>query len=148
MKVLKPFPFVILTLLILLFHGIFGHFYAPEGITYLPVTMLALTVITFRFTSLHIGLKCLALALSFLMLDFAVKLYAGGDHDLEGLDWMNLFYAVGFIISFPFAAYWIVQRSDGKRTVKILLLCFLVVFAFAQYLLFWDLGLGREYPVS
>lgn len=135
-------------ILIVLIHLYIGHYFAPNGIDLLPLTMILITVIIFQFTNYKIYIKCLIAALLFLSLDIGLKLYAGGSHDYEGLDWINAFYFIGIIPSLIIIFYKVYKNTEVSLRTKILIVVLSLVFLYFQNDLFGTLGVGRFYPIN
>ncbi len=138
----------IISIIIVLFHIYIGHYYAPHGIDLLPITMILVTIMIFQFTNLKIYFKLVITAILFLMLDVGIKLYSGGTHDVEGLEWMYAFYFIGLILCLPIILYKIFKNAGINTTTKILLVILFIAFLYFQKNIFWDLGLGRDYPIN
>lgn len=148
MKKLNSLLITFLSIILVLLHTYIGHYYSPNGISLLPITMILVTIMIFQFTNLKIYFKLLITAILFLMLDIGIKLYAGGTHDLEGLEWMYFFYLFGLIFCLPIILYKIFKNAEINTTTKILLVILFLVFLYFQKNIFWDLGLGRSYPIN
>lgn len=144
----RSFLIMIVSILIVLLHVYIGHYFAPKGIDLLPITMTLITILMLQFSNFSIYFKCLFIALMFLSLDLGIKLYAGGSHDLEGLDWMNFFYFIGLIISSIIITYKVYKSSEINSRAKILIIVTFVIFQYFQINLFWNLGLGRYYSIN
>lgn len=140
---------ITVTLIIITFiHLYIGHYFAPSGIVLLPLTMILITVNIFQFTSYKIYIKCLITAFLFLSLDIGLKLYAGGSHDSEGLDFMNLFYFIGIIPSLVIIFYKVYKSTEIILRTKILIIVLSLIFLYFQNDLFGTLGLGRYYAIN
>jgi len=140
--------FTTISIILVLVHLYIGHYFAPNGIDKLPVTMIIITILIFQFTKFKILVK-LGVTLSlFLLLDIGLKLYAGGTHDYEGLDWMNLFYFIGIVICSPIIFYKVFKSNELINTTKILTVVIFIVFLYFQNYLFGNLGVGKSYPMN
>lgn len=139
--------FLIISILIVLFHIYIGYFFAPNGITNLPITLILITVLILFFTNFKIYYQCLIIALLFLSVDIGIKLYAGGTHDSEGQDFQSIFYFVGVIPSLFLIFYRVIKDVEISKISKILIIAAFLIFLYFQNDLLGDLGYGRDYPI-
>lgn len=135
-----------LALLTVFVSGLIGHFFAPFGIILIPIVLIVTTSIVCLKTK-NIGsvywsiFTYLFIALN----DIALKLYAGGKHDNEGLGWISIMLLLGLLLTILILAYSILQRKDEKLIVKLLSIFLFIVLIAIHWQLFADLGIGRYY---
>jgi hypothetical protein len=146
-KIISHF-ITIISIFTVFFHISIGHFFAPNGITFLPITMILMTFLIFQLTGYKIYVKCFITVLLFLTLEIGIKFFAGGHHDNEGQIWINSFYLFGLIPSTIIIFYKIFKNTEIILKIKILIVCLFLVFQYLQSILFGSLGLGIYYPIN
>ncbi|AWH85913.1 hypothetical protein HYN59_12715 [Flavobacterium album] len=136
---------LILAFIIVIFNGIIGHFFAPNGISFTPIIIIATTsLVAFGTKNVKAIWKSIFAFLFIALNDIFIKLYSGGTHDNEGLEWIHCFTLIGLIPSFIILLITILKSFESKifKIIAIILFPILVVIYFQ---LFHDLGLGRHY---
>jgi uncharacterized membrane protein YGL010W len=147
LKYKSSFPFLIISILIVLVDILIGHFFAPTGITNLPIALIVITILILFYTKFNINSQCLIIALLFLFADIGLKLYAGGTHDSEGQDFYNLFYFIGAIPSFGLIIFRVLKNTEINKVKKVFIILAFLIFLYFQNDLLGDLGYGKSYPM-
>jgi hypothetical protein len=127
-------------------NGLIGHFFAPNGIMLTPI-VLTITTSLVCFGTKNIKIILLS-ALTYLFValnDISIKLYSGGSHDSEGLDWIHMLLFVGLLPTFGILLATIFRNKQETLTNKIIALIMFVGLIAGHLQLFSNLGLGRYY---
>jgi hypothetical protein len=137
---------ILISFLVILTNVINGHFFAPNGIMFTPITLAAMTLI------MTLGAKTLKpISLSgivtglIILHDVGIKLYSGGRHDREGLGWIHALLFIGLILSYGILLFGIFRTKDSNLKEKVIAALILPVAISIHLYFFTDLGLGRYY---
>lgn len=135
-----------LAALTVILNGLIGHFFAPNGIVLTPVVLIITTLLVcYGMKSIKVILISILTFLFVAMNDISIKLYAGGTHDNEGLDWVHLLLFVGLVPAFGILLTRTLS-SKGEKVINRILAILLFIGLISVHLqLFSDLGLGRHY---
>ena len=137
-----------IALILVLINGIIGHFFPPNGIDFTLILIPTITVIIcFASENLSSTLKSLSISLLVIANDILIKLYSGGTHDLEGLEWIHFFMYSGILIGLIILSINVLKNKKENVFIKILSI---IAFPFLIYIylqFFYQLGLGRKYPI-
>jgi hypothetical protein len=137
-----------IALILVLINGTIGHYYPPKGIDFTVILIPIITlIICFVSENLNSILKSLSIAFLVIINDILIKLYSGGTQDLEGLEWIHFFMYCGIIIGLIILSANVLKNKKENLFVKILSL---IAFPFLVYIylhFFYQLGLGRNYPM-
>jgi hypothetical protein len=137
-----------IALILVLINGIIGHFYPPNGIDFTLILIPIITlIICFTSKNLTSIFKSLAISLLVITNDILIKLYSGGTHDLEGLEWIHFFMYCGILISIIILSLNVMKNKEENLFMKI---SSIIIFPFLVYIylhFFYQLGLGRNYPI-
>ena len=136
-----------IALIIVLINGIIGHFSPPNGIDFTLILIPTFTAIV-CFASENLSSILKSLSVSFLVItnDILIKLYSGGTHDLEGLEWIHFFMYSGILIGLIILSINVMKNKKENLSIKILSI---ITFPFLIYIylqFFYQLGLVRKYP--
>jgi hypothetical protein len=135
-----------LATLTVILNALIGHYFAPDGILLTP---FVLTITSFLVCFLTENIRVIFISiLTFLFValnDIAIKLYAGGKHDNEGLDWIHLFLFFGLIPTFVFLSIAVFKRKSEKLAIKLMAIGLFIALTYIHLQLFSRLGLGRRY---
>jgi hypothetical protein len=136
-----------ISLILVLINGIIGHFFPPNGIDFTLILIPTITVII-CFASENLSSILKSLSVSFLVIanDILIKLYSGGTHDLEGLEWIHFFMYSGILIGLIILSINVMKNKKENLFIKILSI---ITFPFLIYIylqFFYQLGLVRKYP--
>lgn len=137
---------VLLSFLIIMLNLIIGHFFAPNGIIFSP---LALIAITFAMVLGAKSLKPISLSAwitaFFVLHDVGIKLYAGGKHNNLGQGIIHLFLGIGLVFAYITLLVGIYKQKESSLVRKVIAALLLPV-VMSIYLYFIDdLGIGRHY---
>ena len=137
-----------ISLILVLINGIIGHFFPPNGIDFTLILIPTITVIIcFASENLKSILKSLSVSFLIIINDILIKLYSGGTHDLEGLEWIHFFMYSGILIGLIILSINVMKNKKENLYIKILSI---ITFPFLIYIylqFFYQLGLGRKYPI-
>jgi len=140
---------IFIALLIVTLNGLIGHFYPPNGIIWTPLVISISTyLVAFRTTQLNPIIKSLLAFIFIALNDILLKLYAGGTHDNEGLEWILFFLYLGLIPTSGIILTSVITDKQTNITSKIISLVVFPALIIAHLHLFSNLGLGREYPIN
>jgi hypothetical protein len=148
MKKNKSLIFVILTIVITFFHVLIAHYLAPSGITFLPLTMVVITIIVFRLTDYKIYIKAIVAIFLYFVLDICLKLYAGGTHDWEGQDWIVAYYSIGLILSLPIIIYYLIKNRELRIINKIAFIILFLILIYVENEFFSKLGVEKRFLIK
>lgn len=140
-------PFII-ALMLLLINGLIGHYYPPNGIHFTIILIPLVTgIICFFSKKMSSIFKSLSIALLVILNDILLKLYAGGTHDLEGLEWIHAFMYMGILIGFIILSINVMKNKEESIFLKIssILLFPLLVYVYLHF--FYQLGLEKKNPI-
>ncbi|ESU20196.1 hypothetical protein FEDK69T_30490 [Flavobacterium enshiense DK69] len=129
-------------------NGIIGHYYPPKGIDFTLILIPIVTLIMcFASKNLNSIFKSLSISMLVIINDILIKLYSGGTHDLEGLEWIHAFMYMGIIIGLIILSINVIKNKEENIFLKIssILLIPLLVYIYQHF--FYQLGLGRQYPI-
>ena len=136
-----------ISLILVLINGIIGHFFPPNGIDFTLILIPTFTAIV-CFASENLSSILKSLSVSFLVItnDILIKLYSGGTHDLEGLEWIHFFMYSGILIGLIILSINVMKNKKENLFIKILsIITFpLLIYIYLQF--FYQLGLVRKYP--
>lgn len=146
---MKTFLAICFSLALVGGNTLLGYYYAPSEILFTPVVAILVTGVLLAATVRPGGqggtvlLGTTTLAAGFICLnDVGVKLYGGGDHDAEGLGFVNFFLLIGALLSYGLLMYHISRQKAAPRPARIAAgLLFPVILALHLYF-FADLGYG------
>lgn len=135
--------FLILCTAILLISNVLGHYMPPFSIMFTPIAITFLTVIIFFKISSTIGivLKSIILAVFISANDICIKLFAGGNHDSEGLGWIHMMLFIGLIVNYIVMIIMVVNNKEENLTNKLLSLLIFPALMYLHLELFAYLGL-------
>ncbi|WP_281239941.1 hypothetical protein [Flavobacterium praedii] len=137
-----------ISLILVLINGIIGHFFPPNGIDFTIILIPTITaIICFASENLNSILKSLSVSFLVIANDILIKLYSGGTHDLEGLEWIHFFMYCGILIGLIILSINVMKNKKENLYIKILSI---ITFPFLIYIylqFFYQLGLGRKYPI-
>jgi len=135
-----------LATLTVILNGLIGHFFAPNGILLTPIVLIITTSIVCLNTNRIRLIFLSALTYLFVALnDISIKLYSGGSHDNEGLDWIHLLLFIGLIPTFGILLVTILRHKEETVTNKIISVLVFVILIAGHLQLFSKLGLVRSY---
>lgn len=136
-----------ISLILVLTNGIIGHFFPPNGIDFTLILIPTITaIICFASENLSSILKSLSVSFLVIANDILIKLYSGGTHDLEGLEWIHFFMYSGILIGLIILSINVMKNKKENLFIKILSI---ITFPFLIYIylqFFYQLGLVRKYP--
>lgn len=135
-----------LAIVTVILNGLVGHFFAPNGITLTPI-VLTITTSLICFGTKNINIIFLS-ALTYLLValnDISLKLYSGGSHDNEGLEWVHLLLFVGLVPTFGILLSTVLSCKEETVTNKVIAMILFLVLIGVHLQLFDNLGLGRYY---
>ena len=137
---------LIIAIAIVIINGLIGHFLAPFEIWTTPLVLIITSLlVAFKIKNIRIIWKGVLMFLFACFNDILIKLYAGGVHDEEGYGWITLSLIWGLIPTF-FILYRISYLDDKEtKRNKVMALTLFSVLVILHFLLFGNLGLGREY---
>ena len=137
-----------IALILVLINGIIGHFFPPNGIDFTIILIPTITVIIcFASENLNSILKSLSVSFLVIANDILIKLYSGGTHDLEWLEWIHFFMYSGILIGLIILSINVLKNKKENVFIKILSI---IAFPFLIYIylqFFYQLGLGGKYPI-
>lgn len=135
-------------LILVLINGIIGHFFPPKGINFTVILIPVITIIIcFASENLSSIIKSLSISLLVIINDISIKLYSGGTHDLEGLEWIHFYMYSGILIGLIILSINVLKNKKENLFIKILSI---ITFPFLIHIylhFFYQLGLGRNYPI-
>lgn len=140
-------PFIIALMLVLI-NGLIGHYYPPNGIDFTLILIPLITLIMcFASKNLNSIFKSLSISMLVMLNDILLKLYAGGTHDLEGLEWIHAFMYMGILIGLIILSINVMKNKEESIFLKIssILLFPLLVYVYLHF--FYQLGLEKKYPI-
>jgi hypothetical protein len=133
-------------LVIVVVNGLFAHFVPPSGIEMTPAILICTTfIIVFGLRDLNPLLKSLLTFLFIAINDISIKLYAGGIHDREGLDWVDLFLLIGLVPAFILLLVSIIRDKKSTLINKLAAIVLFPLLVYGHEYFFGELGLGRAY---
>ena len=137
-----------IALILVLINGIIGHFFPPNGIDFTIILIPTITVIIcFASENLNSILKSLSVSFLVIANDILIKLYSGGTHDLEGLEWIHFFMYSGILIGLIILAINVMKNKKENLFIKILSIITFPSLIYIYLQFFYQLGLGRKYPI-
>jgi hypothetical protein len=137
-----------IALILVLINGIIGHFFPPNGIDFTIILIPTITVIIcFASENLNSILKSLSVSFLVIANDVLIKLYSGGTHDLEGLEWIHFFMYSGILIGLIILTINVMKNKKENLFIKILSIITFPSLIYIYLQFFYQLGLGRKYPI-
>jgi hypothetical protein len=137
-----------LVLLIVLANGYIGHFYPPKGIDFTPIVLIIDSLlIVFGTKNLKAFWKSAFIVTFIILNDILIKLYSGGSHDNEGLEWIHFFLYLGLLPSFVILSINIIRDKNETKLSKIIAIIIFPILITIYLQFFYTLGLGRYYPI-
>jgi hypothetical protein len=137
-----------IALILVLINGIIGHFFPPNGIDFTIILIPTITaIICFASENLNSILKSLSVSFLVIANDILIKLYSGGTHDLEGLEWIHFFMYSGILIGLIILAINVMKNKKENLFIKILSIITFPSLIYIYLQFFYQLGLGRKYPI-
>ena len=137
-----------IALILVLINGIIGHFFPPNGIDFTIILIPTIAVIIcFASENLNSILKSLSVSFLVIANDILIKLYSGGTHDLEGLEWIHFFMYSGILIGLIILAINVMKNKKENLFIKILSIITFPSLIYIYLQFFYQLGLGRKYPI-
>ncbi|PQJ19254.1 hypothetical protein [Nonlabens tegetincola] len=137
---------ILISFFIILINLINGHFFAPNGITYTPIALSAMTLVMTLGAKTLKPISLSGIITGFIILhDVGIKLYSGGTHDREGLGWIHTLLFIGLVLSYSILLFGIFKRKEAELKEKIIAALILPVAISIHLYFFTDLGLGRHY---
>jgi hypothetical protein len=115
MKITPIALFSLLTV-ILLSSVVIGHFVPPTGILFIPLVIsVATAIIVFTDSGFNVLVKSILCYLFIGLNDIGIKLFAGGRHDMEGINWV---YMLLFLVLVPCSIMLVMAiiRDKGSAT--------------------------------
>jgi hypothetical protein len=131
--------------IILLLSVVVGHFLPPTGILITPVIISSIiALIVFTDNGFSVLLKSFLSYLYIGMNDVGIKLFAGGDHDYEGLGFIHLFLFIGLIPCFIMLLIAVISDGGSIRWVKALSIFAFILLICVHFILFNTLGIDQS----
>lgn len=137
-----------IALILVLINGIIGHFFPPNGIDFTIILIpTIIIIICFASENLSSILKSLSISLLVIVNDILIKLYSGGTHDLEGLEWIHFFMYSGILIGLIILSINVMKNKKENLFIKILSIIGFpfIIYIYLQF--FYQLGLERKYLI-
>lgn len=134
-------------LILLVINCYFGHYFSPAGILLTPIIIVVCSwTIAFKTTGIPLPVRSLLIVSCVSINNILIKLYSGGDHDYEGLGWIHALTSIGLI---PVIVILIKMIDTDKSNGLQKLIAFLIFppLVIIHYYFFYDLGVGRSYPL-
>jgi hypothetical protein len=137
-----------IALILVLINGIIGQFFPPKGIDFTLILIPTITtIICFFSENLSSILKSVSISLFVIANDILIKLYSGGTHDLEGLEWIHFFMYCGIVISLIILSINVIKNNQETLFIKILSIITFPCLIYIYLQFFYQLGLERKYPI-
>ncbi|MDJ0365849.1 hypothetical protein QMK33_11860 [Hymenobacter sp. H14-R3] len=140
----------LLALALCLLHSLLDNQDAPSGILFTPLLLLALTLLVNSHGQPRHPLSA-AIITAFLLCihDAGIRLYGGGDHDLEGQGFITLFFFAGLLPSYLLQLFFlartattsVLKRLGAALATPVLVGIYLYFFASDLYF-FWRCTVG------
>lgn len=147
--VVRPLWAAFLALALVAANVFWDYAAAPSGLMLSPaVAMMACSIVLLKASPWHPYPKAGLCAGLLVLQDAGMKLYGGGDHDLEGQGIFNVLFIIGALLSLVLLA--IALRRDGTHATRHkagAIGLFLAVLV-GYLLLFSHLGMGRYVGAS
>ncbi|RKE04819.1 hypothetical protein [Marinifilum flexuosum] len=137
---------ILVSLGIVILNNLIGHFFAPYGIILTPIVVSILAIlICLKNKGLNPILKSLILTSLIAIHDIGIKLFAGGQHDYEGLGFIHGILFIGLIPTFIILITSIVKDKESSILNKIIAILLFPLIIYLHLELFGELGIGRYY---
>jgi len=142
---LKNFIYLTIAFLVVIANAFIGHYYSPDGITYTPIVITTTAALVVFGLSFRLIWKIVLVFVFVVLNDIFIKLYSGGRHDAEGLEWIHAFMLFGVVPVFILLCVTIVRerKESGFNRVALLLVFPLLLLLYLYF--FYNLGLGQNY---
>lgn len=138
---LLAFP---LALVVVAANVYWNHVSAPSGLLYSPgVALITCSIVLVKAPPWSLYLKAGLCAGLLMLQDAGMKLYGGGDHDLEGLGVCNLLLLVGALLSLAPLTMTLWQNKTLATRHKAGAMGLFVELLWGHLLLFGSLGVGH-----
>ena len=136
----------LLALLLCLANDVADHFFAPIGIMLTPLVLVTAAALlnTPRKAGYTLALPGITAILCCLH-DAGIKLYGGGQHDLEGQGFMNAFFFAGLLPSYILVLVLLVRSTEISRNKRIAAAFIMPLIVICYLYFFGALGVGRYY---
>ena len=142
--ILRPLLALSLALAIVAANVYWDYASAPSGLTYSPgVALIACSIVLFGASPWNPYLKAGLCAGLLMLQDAGMKLYGGGDHDLEGLGVCNLLLLIGALLSFFLLVVVLGRNGTIATRHKAGAIGLFVALVLGHLLLFGSLGFGH-----
>jgi hypothetical protein len=143
MKNLKILGLATLTVIT---NGFVGHFFPPTGMSLTPAVLIMTTLLVCLGTKNIGSIWISVLIFLFIALnDILIKLYAGGQHDSEGYEWVNGILLISLVPVSGILLTVIIRRKEENLTKKVIAVILFIGLIMLHFQLFRHLGRGRYY---
>jgi len=138
---MKTYLSLSISIVIIILNILIGHYFAPNGILFTPIVIMAVALI---IGSLTMNIKPFwrsSLIVAFISIhDIGIKLYAGGTHDREGAAWILLYMLLGTIPAFSFLIWVIIKDKKEVMLHKLIAIVTFPALLFLHIYLSQDVG--------
>ena len=145
---MRKYLAILIATIIVLSNTYIGHYYPPNGIEFTPfILIITSSIIAFGIENLNIIWKSILVFTFAVLNDVLIKLYSGGTHDSEGLEWIHFFLYLGLLPSFGILIYAAWRDKKESKRNKIIAICIFPMLLYIYLYFFYTLGLGKHYPI-
>jgi len=139
---------ILIALIVVVSNCYIGHFYPPNGINNTPIVLLITSsIIAFGTKNLKVIWKSILIFTFAILNDILIKLYSGGTHDREGLEWIHFFLFLGLLPSFGILVFTTLRNKEESKLNKITAVCVFPILLYIYFYFFSTLGLGEHYLI-
>jgi hypothetical protein len=139
---------ILIALTLVVSNCFIGHFYPPNGIDNTPIIIIITSsIIAFGSRNLKVIWKSILIFTFAILNDILIKLYSGGTHDSEGLEWIHFFLFLGLLPSFGILIFTTLRKKEENKLNKIIAICIFPLLLYVYLYYFGNLGLGKHYQI-
>ena len=125
------------SLALCVFNNYMGHYYPPFSISKTPLLIGLVTAGIMYLTDFKLFTKFCWISFFILLNDLLIRIYAGGNHDSEGVGWITLFLLMGLGLAFIIVLIYRItrERTSLKNYLIKMLICLVYLLIFHMILM-------------
>ncbi|MCW3121016.1 MAG: hypothetical protein JWQ38_508 [Flavipsychrobacter sp.] len=130
---MKNLLIIALSLITVLISNYLGATVPPFSILFTPVIIGCISCAILIYSTWRLTWRVLIVVGIIILNDLLIRLYAGGNHDGEGNEWISIFMLIGAVVAFIFAVAAVINNTSKTKAPEKIIAVLLFPFILYPY---------------